>query len=99
MISEARRLSGGVIGPAIAEGVSKLRAVGEQALFAGVIVGWETGIGQDFDTRRDLGYAHSPILLSARKKAGDQDSYAAKEAINSNEPANGPGAPSKRSGQ
>jgi hypothetical protein len=56
MLKEARRLAGTMIGPAIAQQVSKLRESGEEALFAGVIVGWETAIGQDFDTRRELGY-------------------------------------------
>jgi hypothetical protein len=56
MVKEARRLAGGVIGPAIAEGLANLRLTGDEALFAGVIVGWETAIGRDFDTGRDLGY-------------------------------------------
>ena len=56
MIKEARRLAGGVIGPAIAKGLANLRSTGDEALFAGVIVGWETAIGRDFDTGRDLGY-------------------------------------------
>lgn len=56
MLNEARRLAGEVIGPAIAGQVAKLRETGDEALFAGVIVGWETGIGQDFESRRDLGY-------------------------------------------
>jgi hypothetical protein len=56
MVKEARRLAGSVIGPAIAEGLATLRLTGDEALFAGVIVGWETAIGRDFDTRRDLGY-------------------------------------------
>lgn len=56
MLAEARRLAGAVIGPAVAEQVAKLRRTGDEALFAGVIVGWETGIGQDYNSRRDLGY-------------------------------------------
>ena len=56
MLKEARRVAGEVIGPAIAKELAKLRANGEASLFAGVIVGWETAIGRDFDTRRDLGY-------------------------------------------
>ncbi len=56
MVKEARRLAGSVIGPAIAEGLANLRMTGNEALFAGVIVGWETAIGRDFDTGRDLGY-------------------------------------------
>lgn len=56
MLAEARRLAGEVIGPAIAEHVAKLRKTGDEALFGGVIVGWETAIGRDFESRRDLGY-------------------------------------------
>ena len=56
MLNEARRLAGKVIGPAIAEQVAKLRNTGNEALFAGVIMGWETAIGRDFETHRDLGY-------------------------------------------
>lgn len=55
MLNEVRRLAGEVIGPAIAERVAKLRETGDEALFAGVIVGWETGIGHDFESHRELG--------------------------------------------
>jgi hypothetical protein len=56
MVKEARRIAGQVIGPAIAEQVAKLRQTGDEGLFAGVIVGWETAIGQDYASRQDLGY-------------------------------------------
>ncbi len=56
MIKEADRLTRTVIGPAIAAGIANLRRSGEEDLFAGVIVGWETEIGRDFDTGRQLGY-------------------------------------------
>ncbi len=56
VIQEAKRLARDVIGPAVATQLAKLRDTGDEALFAGIIVGWETAIGQDFDTRRDLGY-------------------------------------------
>ena len=39
MLKEARRVAGMVIGPAIAAGLAKLRQTGDEALFAGVIVG------------------------------------------------------------
>ncbi len=61
MLNEARRLSGEVIGPAIAEQVAKLRKTGNEALFAGVIVGWETSIGRDFK------FAPGPWLLCAHE--------------------------------
>jgi hypothetical protein len=56
MMTEARRLGRQVIGSAIAEQLAKLRQSGDEGLFGGIIVGWETAIGRDFDKRRDLGY-------------------------------------------
>lgn len=74
MLNEARRLAGAVIGPAIAEHVAKLRETGDEALFAGVIVGWETAIGLDFEPRRDLGYcALTNLGFSANTPPGDPD--------------------------
>jgi hypothetical protein len=74
MVKEARRLAGSVIGPAIAEGLANLRLTGDEALFAGVIVGWETAIGRDFDTRRDLGYcALTNLGFSANSPPADID--------------------------
>lgn len=74
MLDEARRVAGKVIGPAIAEHVAKLRAKGEEALFAGVIVGWETAIGRDFETRRDLGYcALTNLGFSEKNPPADPD--------------------------
>jgi hypothetical protein len=54
--TEVTRLANQVIGRAIQQEVSKLIAQGRPELFAGVIVGWETQIGQDFDTNQFLGY-------------------------------------------
>ena len=45
-----------LIGLEIAEGVKKLHAARKDDLFLGVIAGWETQIGRDFDTGKDLGY-------------------------------------------
>lgn len=74
MVKEARRLAGGVIGPAIAEGLANLRSTGDEALFAGVIVGWETAIGRDFDTGRDLGYcALTNLGFTANSSPADID--------------------------
>ncbi|HVN90485.1 MAG TPA: hypothetical protein VMT61_11780 [Candidatus Binataceae bacterium] len=56
MLAEARRIGGSVIGPAIAQEIVELRKTGDQALFAGIIVGWETAIGRDYYTHKDLGY-------------------------------------------
>jgi hypothetical protein len=74
MLKEARRLAGTVIGPAIADQVAKLREAGQEALFAGVILGWETAIGQDFETRRQLGYcALTNLGFSKGAPPGDMD--------------------------
>ena len=54
--AEVRRRAAEVIGKAIKAGVDQLRRQGKEDLFAGVIAGWETQIGQDFDTGRYLGY-------------------------------------------
>lgn len=45
-----------VIGGALAEGITTLEAQGKTELFAGVIAGWETHIGRDFETNQYLGY-------------------------------------------
>ena len=74
MVKEARRVAGSVIGPAIAEGLANLRSTGDEALFAGVIVGWETQLGRDFDTGRDLGYcALTNLGFSANSPPTDID--------------------------
>jgi hypothetical protein len=74
MIKEARRLAGSVIGPTIAKGLADLRSTGDEALFAGVIVGWETQLERDFDTRRDLGYcALTNLGFTAGSPPADMD--------------------------
>ena len=74
MVKEARRVAGSVIGPAIAEGLANLRSTGDEALFAGVIVGWETQLGRDFDTGRDLGYcALTNLGFNANSPPSDID--------------------------
>lgn len=45
-----------IIGAEVTKGIVKLHAVGKDDLFAGVIAGWETYIGRDYDTGRYLGY-------------------------------------------
>jgi len=54
--AEVRRRATEVIGKAIKAGVDQLKQHGRGDLFAGVIVGSETQIGQDFGTGRYLGY-------------------------------------------
>ncbi len=45
-----------LLGKTIAAGMKQLQQSGRPELFAGVIVGWETMIGQDFKTGKYLGY-------------------------------------------
>jgi len=52
---EVRRRSA-LVGKAIQAGVNRLRQRQRPELFAGVIAGWETMIGRDFKTGRQLGY-------------------------------------------
>ena len=47
---------GALLGKAIQAGVNRLQQFKKPELFAGVIVGWETMIGQDFKTGKYLGY-------------------------------------------
>jgi hypothetical protein len=51
-----RYLASDVIGDEVSKGIATLEAQGRPELFAGVIVGWETMIGRDFETNRYLGY-------------------------------------------
>lgn len=51
-----RHLAKDVIGSAIREGIEQLEAQGKPELFAGVIAGWETQMGRDFETDQYLGY-------------------------------------------
>ena len=46
----------GLIGVEIARELAALKAQGSEHLFAGVIAGWETQLGRDFETGRTLGY-------------------------------------------
>ena len=45
-----------LIGKDVSAEVDALKAAGKESLFAGLIAGWETRIGRDFDTDRPLGY-------------------------------------------
>ena len=46
----------GLIGTEIKRELAVLKSQGKEHLLAGVIAGWETYIGQDFETNRPLGY-------------------------------------------
>jgi hypothetical protein len=52
---EAYRIANKVIGAAVAEELSGLNAEEINEVFGGVIVGWETNIGEDYKTRSRLG--------------------------------------------
>ncbi len=63
-----------VIGGEVATGVEKLHAAGKDNLFLGVIAGWETQIGRDFETGNYLGYhALTNAGYSATKPPADID--------------------------
>ncbi len=49
-------LANNVIGSAVSDGMATLEAQGKAELFAGVIAGWETQIGRDFETNQYVGY-------------------------------------------
>jgi hypothetical protein len=64
----------GLIGAEIKRGLAALISEGKQHLFAGVIAGWETCIGRDFETGRRLGYrALSHRGFSGRNPPRDPD--------------------------
>jgi hypothetical protein len=47
---------GALIGTEVKKEMDVLKAAGKEHLFAGLIAGWETRIGRDFETDRPLGY-------------------------------------------
>ena len=55
-VQNAVRVRATLIGKEIAKGVAELREAGEEDLFIGVIAGWETQVGRDFDTGKTVGY-------------------------------------------
>ena len=54
--AEVTRRARDVIGARIAAHVANLRAQGKEDLFAGVIAGWESHMGQDVNTRDRVGF-------------------------------------------
>jgi hypothetical protein len=69
-----------VIGGEIAQGIKKLEAAGKAELFLGVIAGWETQIGRDFDTGKPLGY-HALADAGYNASSGVADVDAARSRI------------------
>ena len=55
-IVAAAKDRGTLIGAEVKKEMDALKAAGKEHLFAGVIAGWETQMGRDFDTDRSLGY-------------------------------------------
>lgn len=71
---EVTRLASNVIGNAVSNGIAALEAHGKAELFAGVIVGWETQIGRDFETNQYLGYcALTNLGFSRQQPPQDMD--------------------------
>ncbi|MGH7320588.1 MAG: hypothetical protein ACRELA_13300 [Candidatus Rokuibacteriota bacterium] len=72
--AEVTRLAKDVIGSEIRAGVERLERLGKGELFAGVIAGWETHIGRDFDSGSVLGYCGLTNRgFSARTPPADPD--------------------------
>src|SRR5262249_9146449 len=55
-IQAAVKKRASLIGAEVKGEIAGLAASGREHLFAGVIAGWETSIGRDFDTNLTLGY-------------------------------------------
>lgn len=63
-----------VIGEEVKRGLASLKTAAKEHLFLGVINGWETQIGRDFDTGKSLGYnALTNKGYSAAKPPADID--------------------------
>jgi hypothetical protein len=63
-----------LIGAEVKRELATLKSSGQEHLFAGVIAGWETQMGRDFDTDRPLGYrALSHRGFSERRPPKDAD--------------------------
>jgi hypothetical protein len=78
-VQSAVSLRAALIGKEIAKGIQKLSMVGKDDLFLGVIAGWETEIGRDFDARQHLRYcALTNAGYGERNKPVDIDSALSK---------------------
>ena len=55
-IIAAVKVRGTLIGTEVNKEMDALKAAGKEHLFAGIIAGWETRIGRDFETDRPLGF-------------------------------------------
>ena len=73
-VQDAVRKRAALIGSQIAAGVKRLQAAGKSDLFVGVIAGWESQIGPDFDTGKPLGYcALTNAGFGAKNSAAELD--------------------------
>jgi hypothetical protein len=75
-IQEAVKARATLIGTQVKKEMADLTASGKEHLFAGLIAGWETMIGRDFDTDRPLGYralSHRGFSESHPPKDPDQE--------------------------
>ncbi|MGV3607250.1 MAG: hypothetical protein ACO1RA_12670 [Planctomycetaceae bacterium] len=55
-IQAAVKTRAALIGAEVKRELDALKLAGNEHLFAGIIAGWETQLGRDFDTNRTLGY-------------------------------------------
>ncbi len=67
-IQAAVRHLSDVIGSAVSDGIATLEAQGRPDMLAGVIVGWESMIGRDFETNQYLGYCGLTNLGFSREQ-------------------------------
>jgi hypothetical protein len=74
-VTDTVRKRAALIGHDVAEGLKKLHAAGRDELFIGVIAGWETQIGRDFKSGKEIGYcALTNKGFSAQKPPADFES-------------------------
>jgi hypothetical protein len=74
MVRAAVAKRAALIGEEVVKGIKRLKAAGKESLLIGVIAGWETQIGRDFDTGKGLGYhALTNAGFSARNPPTDID--------------------------
>ena len=75
-IVAAVKQRGTLIGAEVKKEMNVLKSAGKEHLFAGLIAGWETRIGRDFDTDRPLGHralSHRGFSESNPPKDADQE--------------------------
>ena len=74
IVGEVKRIATEVIGNELKRGLDELDRQSKGYLFGGVIVGWETALGRDYDSGRSLGYcALTNLGYSRLRPPNDRD--------------------------